>query len=65
MFTMDITDEERGILVELLQNCLSDLKTEILRSEGHDYKEYLKSRRAVLMRLYNELLAHSRVREGV
>lgn len=61
MFTMDITDEERSILIELLQSCLSDLKTEILRSEGHDYKEYLKARRAVLMRLYNELLAQANV----
>ena len=61
MFTMDLTDQERGVLVELLQNCLSELKTEILRSEGHEYKEYLKARRAVLMRLYNELLAQANV----
>jgi len=51
MIHLEITPDEREILLELLQNCLSDLHTEITHTDNYGYREMLKSRKAVLLKL--------------
>lgn len=55
MIQLEITAEEREILVQLLEGCLSDLHDEISHTDNYDYREMLKHRRQVLMKLEDAL----------
>jgi IS1 family transposase len=51
MVQLEITPDEREILLELLQSCLSDLHSEIAHTDNYDYREMLKNRKHVLQKL--------------
>ncbi len=53
MVHLDLTADERELLVNTLMTCISDLRTEIRDTDRREYKEDLKQREAV----YKKLLA--------
>jgi len=55
MIRLEITPDEREILIQLLQGCLADLHSEISHTDNYDYREMLKNRRVVLQKLSNAL----------
>lgn len=56
MIHLQLNENERAILVELLENCISDLRVEITGTDSLDYKEMLKQKKEVLMKLQQALL---------
>ena len=52
MFTIHLKEEERAILLEMLESCISDLKSEISSTDNLEYKTMLKGRKAILIKLY-------------
>ncbi len=52
MLKLDLTEEERLTLLNLLDNCIGDLKEEIHETERADYKDMLKHRKDVLHKLW-------------
>jgi len=55
VFNLHLDEEEKAILLELVETCISDLHTEISRTENLDYKTILKGRKAVLVKLFESL----------
>lgn len=55
MLYLNLTEEERSILLQLLDSCISDLRVEIARTENLSYKTMLKQRKEVLKKLYESL----------
>ena len=55
MFNLHLDEEEKAILLELVETCISDLHAEISRTENLDYKTILKGRKAVLVKLFESL----------
>ena len=55
MVQIELTSEERDILLSLLDGCLSDLHSEIIRTENYEYREMLKNRRLALLKLSDAL----------
>jgi hypothetical protein len=51
MIHLDLNEQEKQILVETLNNFLSNLSYEIADTDLQDYREELKSRRAVLEKI--------------
>lgn len=51
MIHLQLDEQERTILVQLLENCISDLRDEIAGTDNLDYKTMLKERKAVLLKL--------------
>jgi hypothetical protein len=51
MLHIDLTLEERELLEEMLDSCLSDLRGEISDTARHNYKEMLKQREAMLRKI--------------
>ena len=48
MIQFDLSDEDRQILLEVLENALSDLRMEIADTDSMDFREMLKGRKAVI-----------------
>lgn len=44
----DLTDEERRILLEVLESDRSDLRMEIANTDSMDFREMLKTRKAAV-----------------
>ena len=61
MVQIELTPEERDILLSLLDSCLSDLHSEIIRTENYEYREMLKNRKLALLKL-SEALSKSKER---
>jgi hypothetical protein len=55
MLILDLTDEERTILVETLESFLSELRMEIADTDQMDFREGLKRRKAALMKTVEQL----------
>ncbi len=55
MIHLDLDDEERAILGEVLKSYLSDLSYEIADTDMQDFREMLKAKRAVLQKIQNAL----------
>jgi hypothetical protein len=51
MFHIDLTAEERDLLEQLLDACLTDLRGEVSATHNHQYKEDLKQREALLRKI--------------
>jgi hypothetical protein len=51
MLQLDLTDEEHEILVQLLEESLSDLRMEIADTDLYDYREMLKRRKEAIMKV--------------
>lgn len=55
MITIELSPDEQAALIEMLETCITDMHSEIRRTSSHDYKEDLKKRRDILVKLYNQL----------
>lgn len=55
MITIELTREEQGMLIEMLESCLADLHSEIHHTDRFDYREDLKKRKEILIKLRNQL----------
>ncbi len=51
MLHIDLTVEERDLLEEMLDACLTDLRGEVSATHSHQYKEDLKKREAILRKI--------------
>ncbi len=51
MLHIDLTLEERDLLAEMLDACFTELRGEISDTHGHEYKEILKKREALLRKV--------------
>ncbi|MEJ2566378.1 MAG: hypothetical protein P8164_08800 [Gammaproteobacteria bacterium] len=51
MIHLDLDETERNVLMETLENYLSDLSYEIADTDQFDYREQLKAKRAVLNKI--------------
>ena len=51
MTHLKLDEEEKEVLIEVLESTLSDLRYEIADTDLHDFKERLKTKKAVLMKL--------------
>lgn len=57
MLHVDLTAEEQQTLAYLLEECISDLRMEIVDTDSVGYKEMLKHRKLVLIKLLQVLQA--------
>ena len=55
MIQLDLDDNEREILADVLDSYLSDLRMEISHTDRLEFREMLKERKAVLMRVLKVL----------
>ena len=53
----NVSNEERGLLVSILSTYRGNLRAEVYRTEGTDFKNQLKHEEEVLDRLLSELQA--------
>lgn len=60
MFTLHLDEEEKAILLQLLETCIADLHSEIINTDNVDYKTMLKGRKAVLVKLFEALQIDSK-----
>ena len=56
MIQLHLEEEERMILLQLLDTCISDLRVEITDTDNINYKDMLKERKQVLIKLQQSLL---------
>ena len=52
-----LSEEEREVLAEILQDVLPNLREEVYRTENYDYREQLKQRETVVRDLLSRLAA--------
>jgi hypothetical protein len=55
MVQLNLTQEERDELVNVLHSSLSELRGEIAATDGADYRDALKVRKELLMKVLAEL----------
>ena len=55
MLNIQLTEEERTILLEMLDACVSDLRQQIVATDNHNYKAMLRQRKEVLLKLQQAL----------
>lgn len=55
MMTLELTAEEDEILRQILETSLAELRIEILNTDRIEFKEMLRQRKAVMMRLQEKL----------
>jgi len=54
MVHIELTEEERALLVELLENDITELRGEISDTHRLDYREMLKAREALMKKMQQE-----------
>ncbi|HOE01549.1 MAG TPA: hypothetical protein PLX29_01370 [Anaerolineaceae bacterium] len=52
---LHLDEEEKKILLDLLDTCISDLRQEIAGIDNINYKDMLKQRKQVLIKLFQAL----------
>jgi len=57
MITIEINEEEKVTLKNLLENCLADLRMEIIQTDNYNYKIMLKKRKEVLIKLQKIIIS--------
>jgi hypothetical protein len=55
MVQLDLSEEERQVLLEVLETALSDLRMEIAHTDRMEFREMLKERKAVLSKAIEAL----------
>lgn len=60
-----LTTEEHQLLLNILHNCLSDLRVEIVCTENWDFKRRLHERKATLMQLLEKLEEEQSLPESI
>lgn len=58
MISLELTTEEKDLLVEVLENYISDLRMEVADTDSPFFKEQLKARKEKLMKILNALTTH-------
>ncbi|MEK6634763.1 MAG: hypothetical protein AABY38_00265 [Planctomycetota bacterium] len=62
MIHLDITKEEKNILIEVLEEYISDLRMEVADTDNMDFREKLKNQEKVLKEI---LVTLRQVKENV
>ncbi len=64
MYSLNLNDEERGLLAEVLQVTISELRMEIADTDSYDYRAQLHKRedmlKALVKRISSEPQAENR-----
>ena len=55
MTTLDMSDEERTLLADVVEGYLSELRMEISDTDSQDYRKMLKDRKDVLLKILSVL----------
>lgn len=55
MIPISLTEEEREILIQILEEYLSDLRIEISHTDDTSFREPLKNRKEALIRILDAL----------
>ena len=55
MIPLELTQEEKEMLIDILENDLSDLRMEIADTDSLDFREMLKKQKEVLMKVLETL----------
>jgi hypothetical protein len=55
MIQLKITEEERELLIEILENDISDLRMEIADTDRREYRDMLKNREAMMKKFQQKL----------
>lgn len=55
MIQLNLTNDEILLLKDLVETCLSDLRVEIHSTDNLDYKEMLKKRKEIVIKLQQAL----------
>ena len=55
MIQLKITEEERELLIEILENDISDLRMEIADTDRREYREMLKNREVLMKKIQQKL----------
>ena len=57
MKTLTFSEEEQQLVVEILEKEIPNLRDEIVHTDDHDYREFLKEREKRLRELVSKLTA--------
>jgi len=57
MFQLNLTDEERTLLSELLDVAISEIRMEIADTDRREYREFLKNREVLMKKMLREVTA--------
>lgn len=57
MHQLSLTDEERILLVELLDGAISEIRMEIADTDKREYKMLLKDREVMMKKLFRDMTA--------
>ena len=52
---LDLSNEERDVVVETLKSALSDLRYEIANTDSYDFRQGLKQKEEILTRVVSAL----------
>lgn len=52
---IELTEPERALLAEMLEKELEDVRSELHHTQGHDFKDTLKAREALVRGLLSRL----------
>jgi hypothetical protein len=55
MIQLNLSEDEMLVLKDLVETCLADLREEIHSTDNLDYKEMLKKRREIVIKLQQEI----------
>lgn len=55
MYSLNLSNEEQQALKDVLENSISDLHSQIVRTDRYDFKRMLIERKKVLLGLLNTL----------
>jgi len=55
MIRVDLTEEERDILYNMLSNYVSDLRMEIADTDRKDYRDIIRQQKDILKKVMNAL----------
>ena len=57
MVQLEITEDERQILLQVLESCISDLRVEIAGTDNINFKDMLKQRKEIMLNLQRALVS--------
>lgn len=55
MINLELDEEEVGLLQQILEDYLSDLRVEIIDTDSYEYKEMLKNKKLLLLKMQTSL----------
>jgi hypothetical protein len=55
MYTLELTREERDVLLQVLEASLEDVRTQLIAADNMMYKMMLRKRKEIIARLLEEL----------